>query len=84
MEEIYNYIQYRIAVNGKEEMTESEIKPEQEMSSRRRQAMESKRETEGVTFSLADEINKLKELLDCGILSQEEFDEAKKKLIAKL
>lgn len=34
------------------------------------------------TLSVADELNKLKELLDSDVLSQEEFDEQKKKLIA--
>ncbi len=34
------------------------------------------------SFSVADEIRKLKELLDCGALTQEEFDAQKKKLLS--
>lgn len=85
MEEIYNYLLRRITVSEQEE--EMPVPPEtlvQEISSRRGNTGEGVTEGESGSFSLADEISKLKGLLDCGILTQEEFDEAKKKLIAKM
>lgn len=36
----------------------------------------------GGAISVADELKKMKELLDSGVLSQEEFDEQKKKLMS--
>ena len=84
MEEIYNYIQRRISLSGKEEVTETSTEPVLEMSSRRRKAMEGSAETSSVSFSPAEEIGKLKGLLDCGAITQEEYDDAKKKLLAKL
>ena len=47
------------------------------------QTVEVKITQEKPTSSLADELKKLKELLDSGVLSKEEFDEAKKKLLSK-
>ena len=34
-------------------------------------------------FSVADELKKMKELLDCGVINQTEFDEQKAKLLRK-
>ena len=84
MEEIYNYIQRRISLSGKDENAENSVEPVQIMSSRRRKAMESSVETSSANFSPAEEIGKLKGLLDCGAITQEEYDDAKKKLLAKL
>lgn len=39
--------------------------------------------TSNNNFSLADELLKLKQLLDIGVLTQEEFDEQKNKLLNK-
>lgn len=82
MEEIYNYIQCRL--NHAEEEKKETLTPVQKVTAsgaRRMQAKESTDQKIGTGLSLADEISKLKGLLDCGILTQEEFDKAKNKLI---
>jgi hypothetical protein len=82
MEEIYNYITKKTsAADEQPEVEEVKIQPSQKASSSPDQEKGSGTEK---SFSLADEINKLKSLLDCGILTQEEFDRAKNKLIDKL
>lgn len=40
-------------------------------------------EDQKLTGSIADELKKLKELLDAGVLTQEEFDAQKKKLLGQ-
>ena len=82
MEEIYNYMKRQISFEGKEEETANSSGPVQIMSSRRK-TMESREKAEGASFSLADEIGKLKSLLDCGAITQEEFETAKKLLFDK-
>ena len=83
MEEIYNYMKRQISIAGKgAEMTTSSEQV-QVMSSRRK-AMESSVETSNTNFSPTEEISRLKSLLDCGAITQEEYDDAKKKLLAKL
>jgi len=83
MEEIYNYIQSRIASPDitpaqKSDSAQSKVSKSVETSEKK------PAEESGTSFSAADEIRKMKELFDCGIISQEEFDEAKKRLISKL
>jgi len=82
MEEIYNYIQSRL--NHAKENNKETSTPMQKVTAsaaRRMQAKESAEGKNNTGSSLADEITKLKGLLDCGILTQEEFDRAKNKLI---
>jgi len=87
MEEVYNYIQSRLAISGKEEKEEENPKGNASVALARRAKAKADAAEEGkgnATFSLSEELTKLKGLVDCGILTQEEFDEAKKKLISKL
>ena len=84
MEEIYNYMKRQISFAGKEENAENSLEPVQGMSSRRRKAMENSAEASSINFSPTEEISRLKGLLDCGAITQEEYDDAKKKLLEKL
>ncbi|MBP3568013.1 MAG: SHOCT domain-containing protein [Lachnospiraceae bacterium] len=82
MEEIYNFLMRQTTiVNEKTVVEEVKIQPVQNTYNSPVLKIDSEAEK---TFSLADEISKLKGLLDCGILSQEEFNRAKNKLIDKL
>jgi len=85
MEEVYNYIQKRMAdPDAEDDETEPTIgNVRTSVAKQAEKKEEEKKEGTGV-FSAADEIKKMKELFDCGILTQEEFDEAKKRLISKL
>lgn len=83
MEEIYNYMKRQISFGGKEENAEKSAEPVKTMSSRRK-AMENREKEDSAGFSVAEEIGKLKSLLDCGAITLEEFEDAKKKLLAKL
>ena len=81
MEEIYNYIQRQI--------DETDVKEDVSNSGESQASLELSKDkmsdnTPAIVCSPAEEIKKMKELFDCGILSQEEFDEAKKRLISKL
>lgn len=83
MEEIYNYIQSRIESPNAapaQKTGNAKTKASKPTESYEKQSTEDS----GASFSAADEIRKMKELLDCGIITQEEFDEAKKRLISKL
>lgn len=81
MEEIYNYIQNRIT-NSDASSTDVPVINNEHIISTKSEEISAKES--GTSFSAADEIRKMKELFDCGIISQEEFDEAKKRLISKL
>ncbi|MBP3568012.1 MAG: SHOCT domain-containing protein [Lachnospiraceae bacterium] len=86
MEEIYNYILKQAA---SEELDSNISENDTEQVSDKVLLSSSKpadkqEEEAGASYSPADEIRKMKELFDCGIITQEEFDEAKKRLISKL
>jgi hypothetical protein len=71
-------VQYESALNSGEL-----IYPGKTGKNSNAQTVEVKITQEKPTSSLADELKKLKELLDSGVLSKEEFEEAKKKLLSK-
>jgi hypothetical protein len=71
-------VQYESAVN-----TGELIYPGKTGKNSNAQTVEVKITQEKPTSSLADELKKLKELLDSGVLSKQEFEEAKKKLLSK-
>ena len=71
-------VQYESALNSGEL-----IYPGKTGKNSNAQTVEVKITQEKPTSSLADELKKLKDLLDSGVLSKEEFDEAKKKLLSK-
>jgi hypothetical protein len=81
MEEIYNYIQSRLNRSEEDKKEVTSIQKVTASGARRLQVKESAEEKSNTGLSLADEISKLKGLLDCGILTREEFDRAKNKLI---
>lgn len=82
MEEVYNYIKKHMEnpdaddTEGAEAVSiaQNTLLPQNEK----------KEDLRMVAYSPADEIRKMKELFDCGILSQEEFERAKNRLIDKL
>lgn len=75
MEEIYNYILRQANHAGGMELGQDIVqKPDKEKSE----------EDNKSSFSLAEELGKLKSLLDCGVINQEEFEETKKRLINKV
>lgn len=84
MEEIYNYIQSRIANSDVAASVQESNNAQSKVSKTVETPAGKPTEESGTSFSAADEIRKMKELFDCGIISQEEFDEAKKRLISKL
>lgn len=82
MEEVYNYILNRMenpnAENEEVVQTVGNIQKTAENQVKKRE------DASQVIYSPADEIRKMKDLMDCGILSQEEFERAKNRLIDKL
>ena len=80
MEEVFHYIKKRMT---NPDVEDDVVQVTDNMKQASQKQTEKKEETV-VTYSPAEEIRKMKELFDCGILSQEEFDEAKKRLIGKL
>lgn len=92
MEEIYNYISRRISVmqsGGYSEENDPELDNnyEEESSVIEKQNAEEhndEEQEENIIFSPADEIRKFKELYDLGIIDEEEFKDAKARLINKL
>lgn len=92
MEEIYNYISRRISVmqsGGYLEENDPELNGnyEEESSVIEKQNEEEyndEEHEENIIFSPADEIRKFKELYDLGIIDEEEFKDAKARLINKL
>lgn len=92
MEEIYNYISRRISVmqsGGYSEENDPELNGnyEEESSVIEKQNEEEyndEEHEENIIFSPADEIRKFKELYDLGIIDEEEFKDAKARLINKL
>lgn len=82
MEEIYNFLMKKTSVINEQTVVE-EVKAQPQQTTYHSPAFTKSSEAEN-SFSLADEISKLKGLLDCGILTQEEFDRAKNKLIDRL
>lgn len=80
MEEVYNYIQRRIA-EPDEDVDGTEALSFGNKSNGVTAKLTQKKEEMKAVFSPADEIKKMKELLDCGILTQDEFEKAKNKLI---
>jgi hypothetical protein len=71
-------IQYESALNSGEL-----IYPGKTVKNSNSQTVEVKITQEKSSSSLADELKKLKELFDAGVLSKAEFEEAKKKLLSK-
>lgn len=53
----------------------------QEVAEYVKQRVDQIKNSTGTVFSSADELKKFKELLDSGIISQEEFDAKKKQLL---
>ena len=82
MEEIYNFLMKQTSIVNEQTVVE-EVKAQPQQTTYHSPAFTKSGEAEN-SFSLADEISKLKGLLDCGILTREEFDRAKNKLIDKL
>jgi len=82
MEEVYNYIINRMENPDAED--EEVVQTISNIQKTAENQVEKKEEALVVTYSPADEIRKMKELLDCGILSQEEFERAKNRMIDKL
>lgn len=87
MEEVYNYIVRQVNLAGDTDRhadMSSNVETTQAKSFYRSNQEVTTGEGDKAGFSLADEISKLKGLLDCGAITQDEYDEAKKRLISRV
>jgi len=82
MEEVYNYILNRMENPDAED--EEVVQTVSNIQKNAENQVETKEDASQVIYSPADEIRKMKDLMDCGILSREEFERAKNRLIDKL
>lgn len=80
MEEVYNYIKSRMLGVSEEKNEETHNESVSKVS----YISTKKQPKENTSISIADEIEKLKKLLDIGALTPEEFSEAKRKLLDKM
>ena len=80
MEEVHNYIIGRMRSDD----MDHEMTIQDEQNSSTISPIKKKIENIDTVYSPSEEIKIMKELFDCGILSQEEFERAKNKLIDKL
>lgn len=82
MEEVLHYIMKQ--VTNPDAGDEEVVQTVGDVQKTAEKQIEKNEEAPMVAYSPADEIRKMKELMDCGILTREEFDRAKNKLIDKL